>query len=193
MPGRQKKTGTPPLNSSDNIRIAKSDGKVKLYGKFNHKWYATELGESLKITNQHHPSADSIIAFKNSNEIRLIPNITASMDGKLKFRNQAKDAGITLFQDSGTLKVRNINNTADAVLKAKRLQVDTGTSGTDLATLGEIFYTSTGDTFQAIGKNLVVNAFLGGSIGDSATFSLVSHSSDSLNLTNGIFLAKFLM
>ena len=78
MPGRKNKTGVPPLRSGDNLRVAKSDNKVKLFAKFNNKWYATPLSDAFEVTNQHDAHAGSILTFNRRNEGKLIPSISAT-------------------------------------------------------------------------------------------------------------------
>ena len=48
MPIRKKKTGVPRGVSDDHFRIAKSDNKIKLFGKFNNRWYAVPMQDAFE-------------------------------------------------------------------------------------------------------------------------------------------------
>ena len=119
MPGRKKNIGIPRKISDDSIRISKSDNKVKLFAKFNHKWYSTDLKDAFDITNQNDASVDSILTYTSKNKGKVIPRITANMAGEIGLWDSTKSNGVMLKQESGELKVRNKDNTADAKINAK--------------------------------------------------------------------------
>ena len=71
--------------------------------------------------------------------------------------------GVLLKNNSGVLQVRNVGDSADAIIKAKRLQVDAGTSGTSGAVTGEIQFDSGDSILFAHGTGLFVSNFITGS------------------------------
>ena len=113
MRGRQK-IGRPRGIHGDTMRVAKHDDKIKLFAKFNNKWYSTALEDAFQITNQHFPTRDSVLTFQSPDKGKLIPTILAKSEGHLIIRSQDRSAGVTLKQDSSTLKIRNLADGADA-------------------------------------------------------------------------------
>ena len=88
MPIRKKKIGVPRGVSDDNFRIAKSDNKIKLFGKFNNRWYAVPMQDAFEVTNDFEATKDSIITYNRKNKGKLVPNITATHDGVLTLRKK---------------------------------------------------------------------------------------------------------
>ena len=88
--------------------------------------------------------------------------------------------GVLLKNNAGVLQVRNVGESADAIIKAKRLQVDAGTSGTGGAVTGEIQYDSGDGVLFAHGTGLFVSNFITGSSGHVAMVGAQSHNADAV-------------
>ena len=114
MPGKPKKVGIPRNVSSDKFRVAQQGGKTKLFAKFNHKWYSVALQDVFEISNEHNFKAGSILAYDGKNKGRLIPSITADKDGILTIKDKNRGTGVKLKNESGVLKVRNLDDDGDA-------------------------------------------------------------------------------
>jgi len=175
MLGRKKRTGVPPRRTEDKIRIARVDNQIMLFGKFNNKWYSTQLEEGLTISNQHSPSANSIVTFDGPNKVKLIPRITAEMDGTLKIKSEDKSTGVSLKESSGILKVRNLTDNSDTDVRASRFTFDNSATTTGLEK-GQLTFDHTNNAV-GVTSNLHVSTTTG-SIGDIASVTLLSREGD---------------
>ena len=158
MPGKKQKIGMPRGVSNDSFRVAKSDGEVKLFAKFNHKWYSTALADAFSIRNKNQARKHSILTYNNGAG-ELNPSITAHPDGKLYLRNNKGTSKVLLKNDEGILKVRDSLDDNDVVLSAKRVKIsDAGTASSSvLASVGDMGIDSSG-IYQIHGSGIVMDA-----------------------------------
>ena len=152
MPGRKKKIGVPRGVSDDSFRIAKSDNKIKLFGKFNNKWYAVPMQDAFEVTNDFEAVEDGIITYNRKNKGRIAPNILASHDGILTLRKKgtgkAASTDIQLYNNAGVVNFRNSDNTADVNIKAKKFTFDSSQSIVP-SSIGEITYKASSKALYA--------------------------------------------
>ena len=127
MPIRKKKIGVPRGVSDDNFRIAKSDNKIKLFGKFNNRWYAVPMQDAFEVTNDFEAAKDSIITYNRKNKGKLVPNITATHDGVLTLRKKGtgrpSSTDVQLYNDGDTFQFRDSTGLNSFPIKAKSLEI----------------------------------------------------------------------
>ena len=122
MPGKKNKIGRPRNVSKDDFHVSKVDGDIKLFAKYNNRWYSTPLSDGFDIRNKKQAYRHSIVTYNNGSG-EVIPAITAHPDGKLFIRDNKSDSKILLKNRGGLLKVRNSADNSDAVLSAKRVKI----------------------------------------------------------------------
>ena len=147
------------------------DGKI-LYVKDHGDWHQLTTGID---TAQLKKDVDRLINSVNA----MQRDVLNPYPNKRKLTlSHADGTGVSIKNSSGVLKVRNAADSADALLKAKRLQVEVATEGTTNAVLGEIQYDTSGTSFIAHARGLVVSPVTIGSSGDNCTIMAQSYASD---------------
>tara|TARA_R100000808_G_scaffold7173_1_gene21173 strand:- start:501 stop:2675 length:2175 start_codon:yes stop_codon:yes gene_type:complete len=176
MPGsKNRNIGIPRNVSSDNFRISKSGGKIKLFAKYNNKWYATPLEDAFNINNLNQARKHSIVTYNNGSG-ELNPAITAEPNGKLSIRDNKSDSKVVIKNDSGVLKVRNSRDDEDAVVKAKTLRLP---SVAPTPVVGDLYYNSGGGGHILHGVGLGINAFTTTTAtSQSASLAIISKGND---------------
>jgi hypothetical protein len=87
--------------------------------------------------------------------------------------------GVLLKNNNGTLQVRNEDDDADAVIKAKRLSLPTNLSGTGDAIKGQIHYDSSDSAYKLHGQYLMLDSVTTGTNGEKAGLLILPSYEDS--------------
>ena len=168
---KNRNIGIPRNVSTDNFRVSKSGGKIKLFAKYNNKWYATPLQDAFDINNLNQARKHSIVTYNNGSG-ELNPAITAEPNGKLSIRDNKSDSKIVIKNDSGVLQIRNSRDDEDAVLKAKTLKLP---SVSPTPEIGDFYYDSSAGGHIVHGVGLGINSFSTATGDDqSATLAVIS-------------------
>ena len=106
----------------------------------------------------------------------------ASVDGtkNSSFKIDSDGTGVLLKNESGVLKVRDLDDSNEATLKARRVQLTSTESGTTGIAKGEIRYDTSGETFTYSGQGLLVNGSVNGSSGDACSIISLGFDADSV-------------
>ena len=73
----RNRIGHPKNLNKESFKVSKSGNDVKLFAKYNNKWFSTSLDKKLKLVNQHvSPRVNGIIAYNKKNEGIINSSIT---------------------------------------------------------------------------------------------------------------------
>ena len=144
------------ISSSDSTNVGSIEMRVfvsPVVDKSNKKVRM----DTLKSDDMFKDSSRSRISTGNS----TANNLGATVDGTKNsgFSIDSDGTGVLLKNNSGALKVRNLGDTADAGITAKKTILNTGTDQSELGTGdGEAGYVTTDKLYQINTKGLLVNA-----------------------------------
>ena len=177
-PSRGVTSGIGPPTKMDgrdgDLTIRKTrDGKI-LYVKEHGAWHPINTGIDIAALRK---DVDRLTRNFNSsqNDYNFSPTLT-----EVNIKTYSDGTGFKLKNNAGMLSVRNSADNADAIIRAKRLQVDAATSGTTDAVVGEFQYNSAANSFVTHGQGFLVDAATTGSSGDIGVLAVASDTADSV-------------
>ena len=170
---------------SDRIKISKGlpaefegqDGDITvrqvpsglcMYAKFFGKWYKVAKLEDITRDGGKYIGTAEDKTFGKLN-----------IQNQLQFDKGTKTITLKMADDGETLKVRNADDSADAVIKAKTVQLTSDVSGTSGVAKGEIRYDASNESFTASSEGLLVSSALNGSSGDICSIVSSGYDADS--------------